>query len=654
MLEYQGNVNNASDPYTEKEAIATLDYNFQCYPAKDPVAITLDSRKAAPAPVVKPPMEPEGEPEASPAPLMGYNLTDLGNAERLRDDFKGEIKYCYKFGKWYVWNTQFWEMDEGALIPSLAKKAVRKMLIEAADLDDLKERRRLTTHSLNSENNSRINAMISLTQSEVPIKEEQLNTHKYKINVDNGTLDLKTGQLLPFNKEDYITKMANVEYDPNATCPLFIEFLNLIFNNNQNIINFIQKEAGISLTGDCGEQIINILWGNGNNGKTTLMNLFSKILVMGHYADNIPAESLMVNKYKDDKHNDLAKLPGIRFLTVSEGEEEGCLNESLIKQMTGGDPITCRFLFHELFTYTPEFKIWYYTNHKPDIKGIDEGIWRRIMMIPFTVNVVEQLKKQGKPRIPNYENYLFNHEANGIFNWMVQGWTTYQKEGLNPPTEVESAIKDYKTAMDSLQRWGDECCEKWEPGNDGIRESFSNISNSYNQWAAQNGEQTLKAKALAKRLDDKGFRTIKGAHNVKFRIGIKISPGLPVTDSYSNSIKLNVIEACKGKLENESLSVTGNLTSNLSVTEPIINEESLQIVKDDDLAESAKRRKILMEVIREQSSQIEHKAAPLPAILDAMKNKGYSEAKIEKDIKALREIGEIQEHPKLEGFYQTT
>jgi putative DNA primase/helicase len=652
MLDFQGNVNTASDPYTEKEAIATLDYNFQRYTAKEPIPIIDDSRKAKP--IVKPPQEPETEEVVVQEPLKGYNLTDLGNAERLRDAFNGEIKFCYKFGKWYVWNTQYWAMDEGDQIMSLAKKTVRQMLIEAADLDDIKERRRLTTHSLNSESNSRINAMISLAQSEVPITEDKLNTHKYKINVINGTLDLKSGQLLPFNKENYITKMANVEYDPAATCPLFVEFLNLLFNNNQNIIKFIQKALGISLTGDCGEQVIFILWGNGNNGKTTLMSLINKILVMGHYADNIPAESLMISKYKDEKHNDLAKLPGIRFLTVSEGEEEGCLNESLIKQMTGGDPITCRFLFHELFTYIPEFKIWYYTNHKPDIKGIDEGIWRRIMAIPFTVNVVNKLKEQNKPRISNYENFLFDREANGIFAWMVQGWKLYQKEGLTPPAEVSAAIDDYKKSMDPIQRWIDEQCIAYEPGNENIREPFSAIFNVYNNWAAQNGETTFKAKALAKRLDDKGLRTIKGSGNVKFRIGVKINPELPMTDSYSKSINLALITPCKGKVENESQSVIGNSTGNSSVTVPIVNEEPLQIVKDDDLAESAKRRKILMEVIREQSSQIEHKAAPLPAILDAMKNKGYSEAKIEKDIKDLREIGEIAEHPKLEGFYMTT
>jgi P4 family phage/plasmid primase-like protien len=649
MVEYQRSVDSSSDPYTEKEALATLDYNFSRYPAKEPVKIHEDPRKAV---IIKPPEAPGPEPEAIIAPsVRGYNLTDLGNAERLRDMFNGEIKYCYKFGKWYVWNSQYWEMDEGALIPGLSKRTVRQMLVEAADIDDLRERRKLTTHSLNSESNSRINAMISLAQSEVPIKEEQLNTHKYKINVKNGTLDLKTCQLLPYNKEDYITKMANVEYNKDATCPLFVEFLNLIFNGNQNIIKFIQKALGISLTGDCGEQVIFILWGQGNNGKTTLMSLINKLMVMGHYADNIPAESLMVNKYKDDKHNDLAKLPGIRFLTVSEGEEEGRLNESLIKQMTGGDPITCRFLFHELFTYIPEFKIWYYTNHKPDINGIDEGIWRRILMIPFTVNVVDKLKKLGKPRIPNYENFLYEREAEGIFNWIVQGWTAYKNEGLNPPAEVLAAIDDYKKSMDPLQKWIDEECIAYEPGNDNIRESFSNIYNTYNHWAGLNGETTFKAKALAKRLDDKGLRTIKGSHNVKFRIGILINPELLVTDSYSKSTKLDIINACKGHTENESLSVTGNPTSNLSVTDPIVNDEPLQIVNDDD---QATRRKHLIEVILLQSAQIEHNAAPLPAILDAMKAKGYSESKVERDIKALKEIGEIMEHPKLQGFNSKT
>lgn len=647
MLEYQGNVNSVSEPYTEKEALATLNYNFQRYPAKEPIPITEDSRKAKSRQA--PPNEPENE--APQTPIIGYNLTDLGNAERIRDHFKGEIKYCYRFGKWYVWTGQYWAMDEGDRIMSLAKRTVRQMLVEAADLDDLKERRKLTTHSLNSESNSRINAMISLAQSEVPITEDKLNTHKYKINVKNGTLDLATRQLLPFNKEDYITKMADVEYVPGAPCKKFIEFLNLIFDGNHNIIEFIQKGLGISITGDCGEQVIYILWGAGNNGKTTLMSLINKILVLGQYADNIPSESLMISTHKDDKHNDLAKLPGIRFLTVSEGEEGGRLNESLIKQISGNDPITCRFLFHEQFTYLPEFKVWFYTNHKPEIREMDKAIWRRIMLIPFNVDVVAKVKAQGKPRIPNYENILYDEEANGIFNWMVEGWYKYKKDGLNPPLEVLAAIEEYKQSLDPIQRWIDEQCLKFEPDNKNYITPFSHIINTYNHWAINNAETTFKAKTFAKRLDDKGLRTIIGAGNQKFRIGLIIKPELLVTDSYRSPVKYSSISPCKGLTENQSLSVIGNSTSNSSVTEPICNDKQLQIVIDDDMAE---RRKNLMQVIIRQSSMIEHKATPISAILDAMIEKGYNEAKIEKDIKALKEIGEIIEHPKLPGFYMKT
>lgn len=650
MLEFQRNVDTRSDPYTEKEALATLDYNFQRYSAKDPIQIVEDSRKAKSGTV--PPKEPEKESESEP--IKAYNLTDLGNAERLRDMFKGEIKYCYKFGKWYVWNGQYWRMDEGDQIMSLAKRTVRQMLVEAADLDDLKERRKLTTHSLNSESNSRINAMISLAQSEVPITEDKLNTHKYKINVKNGTLDLATRQLTPFNKEDYITKMANVKYVPDAPCHKFMEFLNLVFDNNQNIIEFLQKALGISLTGDCGEQVIYILWGTGNNGKTTLMSLINKILVLGQYADNIPSESLMVNTHKDDKHNDLAKLPGIRFLTVSEGEEGGRLNESLIKQMSGNDPITCRFLFHEQFTYLPEFKVWFYTNHRPDIKEMDKAIWRRIMLIPFNVDVVAKVKAQGKPRISNYENILFDEEAPGIFNWMVEGWYKYKKEGLNPPPEVLAAVEEYKSSLDPIQRWMEEECLKFEPHNKNYKTLFSSIISSYNSWAERNAETMFKAKTFGKRLDDKGFERFVGTDNKKFRIGILLNPELPITDNYPYTHKFNSITPCKEDTEKQSLSVIGNSNGNSSVIPTNNNDESLQIVKDSDLAEVAERRKILMQIIIDQSNKIEHKASPLPAIIDAMKNKGYSEEKTERDIKYLKEIGEISEHPKYPEFYMKT
>jgi hypothetical protein len=205
--------------------------------------------------------------------------------------------------------------------------------------------------------------------------------------------------------------------------------------------------------------------------------------------------------------------------------------------------------------------------------------------------------------------------------------------------------------MDPIQRWIDEQCIAYEPGNEFIRESFSALINTYNHWAVNNGEITFKNKAFAKRLDDKGLRTIKGTDNVKFRSGVKINPELLMTDNYLISRKSDIINACKGHTENESLSVIGNSIGNSSVIDIKDNEESLQIVNDDD---QATRRKHLIEVILFQSSQIEHNAAPLPAILDAMKAKGYSEAKVERDIKALKEIGEIMEHPKLQGFYSKT
>lgn len=450
-----------------------------------------------------------------------YQLTDCGNAERLRDAHPDEIKHCYATGTWHVWDGAYWTTDDGDKMVQYAKEITKDMIRASADLVNKGEQKDLLKFALATQSSGRIKAMIEMCRSEVPVKIDMLDTHKYLFNTTNYTLDLNPTNEHVYarahTKSDLITKMANVKYDPEAKCPKWLEFLSLVFDGNQNVVNFAKRFFGTCLTGDCGDQVFAILYGSGNNGKTTMMNVLRGI--MSVYTDSVPAESLMVSNNTDDKKNAFADLPGVRMVTVAEGNETGRLNEALVKYMTGNEIIKCRKLFHEFFEYTPQFKPVFYTNHQPDIRGVDHAIWRRIMLIPFNVNIVERLKEQGKPRIPNYEDVLIREEASGILNWLIEGWyEKIKKGGLCPPSEVQAAVDEYKKDQDVVQRWIDDECDVKK----GYASYFAALYNRYDKWAEDNGEPKMSRKEFGKNLTEKGFSGENGDKNKAIRIGIKL------------------------------------------------------------------------------------------------------------------------------------
>lgn len=461
-----------------------------------------------------------------------YNNTDLGNAEYLIDTNDDDLRFCSSWEKWVIWNGNIWKLDDNLEIMRKAHTSIRLMYGDAGNITDRKEREERVKHALTCESNTKLNAMVNIARALVPISHDSLDSNNYLLCVKNGIIDLKTGKLSPHSKYLFITKMADVVFNKDADCPEFKNFLNLIFNNNEELIRFVQKALGYSLTGDTGEQVLLILWGSGNNGKSTLINLINKILVLGNYADRIQSESIMQKDQNDDKRNDLAALKGVRFLSCSEGDEGRYLNESLVKDVTGCDYIKTRFLYQEYFTYKPIFKLWYATNHKPIIRGTDPAIWRRIMLIEFKVNVPDALKKQNKDRIPNYEDVLYEKESSGILNWLIEGCLAWGREGLNPPKCVLESNSNYKNDMDLIQSFIDECCIVDK--NKVIL--FSILYNCYKQWCDINGDKALSTKKFAMRLEEKGFDKDKGPGNVKIRKGIFLKDNiiqdydLPIND----------------------------------------------------------------------------------------------------------------------------
>lgn len=440
-----------------------------------------------PAPVVKP------DPLASIIP-GSYMMTDMGNAERLVAMFGKEIHYCYDWHSWLVWTGKFWKKDNSGQIDKYAKKTAKAMLKEASTLHDIDKSKDLAKHAIKTQSDGKRKDMISSAQSEpgIPIEPKDFDKNPWLLNVLNGTIDLKTGVLREHNREDLIMKMAPVEYDPAATCPKWEAFLDLIMDGKKSLIDFLQRITGYSLTGSTQEQCIFFLYGLGANGKSTYLNAVRA--VMGDYAKQAKSETFML-KRNESISNDIADLKGARFIAASETEYGRVLAEVLVKEITGGDTQKARFLYSDFFEFTPEFKIFLAANHKPTIKGTDYAIWRRIKLIPFSVQIPED--KQDK----TFSEKLLK-EAAGILNWAIKGCLTWQENGLGTPDEVKAATDLYKDEMDILKEFMNEFCEVG-PNN---RVSSETIYTAYLAWCNQAGEKKpLSRKEFGNRMTERQF-----------------------------------------------------------------------------------------------------------------------------------------------------
>jgi putative DNA primase/helicase len=323
------------------------------------------------------------------------------------------------------------------------------------------------------------------------VKADDLDKDHWLFNVRNGTIDLRTGELKEHNQDDLITRIANVDYDPNADCPAWKQFIMEIMNYNTELITFIQNALGWAITGDISEQSMFILFGTGANGKSTFLNTIMNIV--GDYAVATPTETFM-KKQGDHISNDLARLRGTRFVTTTEAEHGRRLSEPLIKQMTGNDQMTARFLYGEYFNFVPTFKIWMATNHKPVIKGTDHGIWRRIKLIPFITRIEEE--KQDK----HLERKLIQ-EASGILNWLLEGAKRWYKEGLKTPKIIINATDEYRAEMDIIGNFIKERCVHGEGDSIQARELFK----CYQEWCNENNEHASCERIFSLRIKELGI-----------------------------------------------------------------------------------------------------------------------------------------------------
>jgi putative DNA primase/helicase len=421
------------------------------------------------------------------------HLTDLGNARLLVARHGQNLRYVPHWGKWLVWDERRWAVDETRAVERRAKETVLAMHEVWSHVEDDDKRRKLLQHALRSQAEARLKAMVELAKSEsgIPIMPDNLDEDPWLLNVQNGTLDLRTGELRPHRREDLMTKLAPVAYEAQAAAPTWEVFLHRIFGGDAALIRFVQKAVGYSLTGSIQEQCLFILYGTGANGKSTFLNAVSTML--WEYSSHTPTETLLITR-SDGVRNDLARLQGARFVTAVEAEGGRRLAEAQVKQLTGGDKITARYLYQEHFEFYPTFKLWLAVNHKPTIQGTDLAIWRRIRLIPFTVTIPEpeRDKRLGEKLLA---------ELPGILRWAVEGGLAWQQEGLEPPQAVTGATGEYRAEMDVIAAFIRERCET---GATQVTRAGA-LYAAYCEWCAEVGETPVNQKRFGEELKQHGF-----------------------------------------------------------------------------------------------------------------------------------------------------
>lgn len=317
-------------------------------------------------------------------------------------------------------------------------------------IDD-KTRSAMFAHAKHSNSRDGIHAMIAMAASDLAIGSEELDTDPWLFNVENGTIDLRTGEMREHRREDFITKMAPVSFDPVADCPLWLKFLDQIFQDHTELPTYMQRLVGYCLTGVTEEHVLPFLHGVGANGKSTFIETVLKVFGFDYAMKAAP--DLLMAKRGESHPTDRADLFGKRFVACVETEEGRRMAEALTKELTGGDRVRARRMREDFWEFTPTHHVWLAGNHKPTIVGTDNGIWRRIKLIPFDVVIPDAEQDKKLPA-------KLADELPGILNWALAGCLDWQREGMREPAIVQAATSEYSEEMDEVGQFIDDFCQR--------------------------------------------------------------------------------------------------------------------------------------------------------------------------------------------------
>lgn len=408
-------------------------------------------------------------------PPAGYDehYTDLGNARRFILQHQDDVRNVRIWRRpWLLWDGTRWTPDLTGEVERMGKATVRRLYQEAAHVSDEDLRNKLLKHAQQSESSASLSNMLALaaTEPEVALPAEAFDNDTNLFNVENGTLDLNTGKLHAHRREDLITKLAEVEYQPKAEAPRWDRFMREITKGDDELVKFLQRAVGYSLTGDTREQCLFFCYGQGGNGKSTFLETIR--LLMGDYGQQADFTTFLA-KRSDGPRNDLARMRGARLVTAVEAHGDRNFDETVIKQLTGSDTITARKLYEELFEFKPMHKIFLAANHKPIVKEQTEAFWRRMKLIPFLATFSKE-KHNRNDKLGK----ILEKELSGILNWALEGTRMWRTEGLGSCKAVERATASYREENDVLGEFFAARCQLIDTG----WSSTSDLYRSFSEW----------------------------------------------------------------------------------------------------------------------------------------------------------------------------
>lgn len=444
--------------------------------------------------------------EARPSPvdfnqkLATFGETDADNARRFIERYGGITLFTPGRG-WLIYDGRAWVTDNLGKRNVLADKTMDLIVDEEKYLAGSAEKLARRGFATRSKSNGARDRMLESARHLLTVSDAIFDSDPYAVNVLNGTIDLKTAILHAHDSRDYITLLAPVSYDPDAPCRLFKKTLHRALKGNIKLKGYVQRAVGYSLTGNTTEQVCFFLHGPGKTSKSTIVNTIRGTL--GKYGKHTPTETLLAKKFDSNISNDLARLKGARLVTAIEAHFNRDLDEAKIKAITGGEPITARFLFKEFFEFQPEFKLWLVSNDYPRVRDTSGAFWRRVRVIPFDVEIPDEDIDKELPE-------KLKKERPGILAWAVRGALRWQRMGLGSMKAIENATNKWRQALDHVERFVADYCVVKPKGSEMAQPVFDR----YVQWCKMSGETPLsmaKFKARMKALKFHHKRTKRGS-----------------------------------------------------------------------------------------------------------------------------------------------
>ncbi len=412
-----------------------------------------------------------------------------------------DLRHVAKWSKWLKWDGRRWAFDETWRVFDLARVICREAAVR---LDNKPSEAKAVTSAKTVAAIERL----AKTDPRHATTVDQWDQNPWLLNTPDGTIDLRSGELYQHRQTDLITKTTTV--GPRVGCPTWLEFLRRITDGDIELQAYLQRLLGYALTGSIQEHVMAFLYGTGANGKSVLLSTVSGI--MGDYHRTAPIEAFTVTS--GDRHpTEIAMLRGARLVTAVETEEGRRWAESRIKALTGGDPVTARFMHQDFFEFQPQFKLLIAGNHKPSLRSVDEAIRRRLHLVPFTVTIpIEERDKELPERLKD--------EWPGVLEWLIEGAVEWNENGLQPPQAVRSATEDYLVAEDALATWIEERTHVGPSYCDGS----GNLFRSWRHWCEGAGEQPGSQKRFSENLQARGYVKEKGAKGRRQFQGIAVQP----------------------------------------------------------------------------------------------------------------------------------